>query len=341
MALFKQPLSEPFVMPSYHHLTLEEREKITCFQREGKSLRAIAMALKRSPSSITREIRRNQVASGFYIAEFADKKSKSRRSVDKPRVLYRHKTAAAKDYILEKLKLSWTPDEISGRMRREKRPFYACPETIYKFIYSPEGRDLNLFKFLKRKQKTRYFRHSKRPVEPRVAPGASVHDRPKTIENRRHFGHFEGDLVHCQNGNITTLLERKTRKTFLRKNDSKHSDLIISGIAKTLIALPPKMRQSMSIDQGKEFAFYQRLESILGIKIYFCDTHSPWQKGANENFNGRLRHFFPKKSDISDLTQEELDQIAEQMNNTPRKCLDYKTPNEAFSAALKGCCTSR
>lgn len=327
-------------MPSYHHLTLEEREKITCFQREGKSLRAIAMALKRSPSSITREIRRNQVANGFYIAEFADKKSKSRRSVDRPRVLHRHKTAAAKDYILEKLKLSWTPDEISGRMRREKRPFYACPETIYKLIYSREGRDLNLFKYLKRKQKTRYFRHSKRPVEPRVAPGASVHDRPKTIENRRHFGHFEGDLVHCQNGNITTLLERKTRKTFLRKNDSKHSDLIVSGIAKTLNALPPKMRQSMSIDQGKEFALYQRLESNLGMKIYFCDTHSPWQKGANENFNGRLRHFFPKKSDISDLTQEELDQIAEQMNNTPRKCLDYKTPNEAFSAALKGCCTS-
>lgn len=327
-------------MPSYHHLTLEEREKITCFQREGKSLRAIAMALKRSPSSITREIRRNQVANGFYIAEFADKKSKSRRSVDRPRVLHRHKTAAAKDYILEKLKLSWTPDEISGRMRREKRPFYACPETIYKLIYSREGRDLNLFKYLKRKQKTRYFRHSKRPVEPRVAPGASVHDRPKTIENRRHFGHFEGDLVHCQNGNITTLLERKTRKTFLRKNDSKHSDLIISGIAKTLNVLPPKMRQSMSIDQGKEFALYQRLESNLGMKIYFCDTHSPWQKGANENFNGRLRHFFPKKSDISDLTQEELDQIAEQMNNTPRKCLDYKTPNEAFSAALKGCCTS-
>ena len=327
-------------MSSYHHLTLQEREKITCFQREGKSLRAIAMALKRSPSSISREIRRNQVASGFYITEFADKKSKSRRSVDRPRVLHRHKTAAAKGYILEKLNLSWTPDEISGRMRREKQPFYACPETIYKFIYSQEGRALNLFRCLKRKQKTRYFRHSKRPIEPRVAPGASVHDRPKTIENRRHFGHFEGDLVHCQNGNITTLLERKTRMGFLIKNTSKHSDLVVSGIAKTLIALPPKMRQSMSMDQGKEFALYQRLESNLGMKVYFCDTHSPWQKGANENFNGRLRHFFPKKSDISSVSQSDLDHIANIMNNTPRKCLGYKTPNEAFSAALKGCCTS-
>ena len=327
-------------MSSYHHLTLQEREKITCFQREGKSLRAIAMALKRSPSSISREIRRNQVASGFYITEFADKKSKSRRSVDRPRVLHRQKTAAAKGYILEKLNLSWTPDEISGRMRREKQPFYACPETIYKFIYSQEGRALNLFRCLKRKQKTRYFRHSKRPIEPRVAPGASVHDRPKTIENRRHFGHFEGDLVHCQNGNITTLLERKTRMGFLIKNTSKHSDLVVSGIAKTLIVLPPKMRQSMSMDQGKEFALYQRLESNLGMKVYFCDTHSPWQKGANENFNGRLRHFFPKKSDISSVSQSDLDRIANIMNNTPRKCLGYKTPNEAFSAALKGCCTS-
>jgi len=327
-------------MSSYHHLTLQEREKITCFQREGKSLRAIAMALKRSPSSISREIRRNQVASGFYITEFADKKSKSRRSVDRPRVLHRHKTAAAKGYILEKLNLSWTPDEISGRMRREKQPFYACPETIYKFIYSQEGRALNLFRCLKRKQKTRYFRHSKRPIEPRVALGASIHDRPKAIENRRHFGHFEGDLVHCQNGNITTLLERKTRMGFLIKNTSKHSDLVVSGIAKTLIVLPPKMRQSMSMDQGKEFALYQRLESNLGMKVYFCDTHSPWQKGANENFNGRLRHFFPKKSDISSVSQSDLDRIANIMNNTPRKCLGYKTPNEAFSAALKGCCTS-
>ena len=327
-------------MSSYHHLTLQEREKITCFQREGKSLRAIAMALKRSPSSISREIRRNQVAIGFYITEFAEKKSKTRRSVDRPRVLHRQKTAAAKGYILEKLHLSWTPDEISGRMRREKQPFYACPETIYKFIYSQEGRDLKIFNFLKRKQKTRYFRHSKRPIEPRVAPGASVHDRPKTIENRRHFGHFEGDLVHCQNGNITTLLERKTRMGFLIKNTSKHSDLVVSGIAKTLIVLPPKMRQSMSMDQGKEFALYQRLESNLGMKVYFCDTHSPWQKGANENFNGRLRHFFPKKSDISRVSQSDLDHIANIMNNTPRKCLGYKTPNEAFSAALKGCCTS-
>jgi IS30 family transposase len=327
-------------MSSYHHLTLQEREKITCFQREGKSLRAIAMALKRSPSSISREIRRNQVASGFYITEFAEKKSKIRRSIDRPRVLHRQKTAAAKGYILEKLHLSWTPDEISGRMRREKQPFYACPETIYKFIYSQEGRDLKIFNFLKRKQKTRYFRHSKRPIEPRVAPGASVHDRPKTIENRRHFGHFEGDLVHCQNGNITTLLERKTRMGFLIKNTTKHSDLVVSGIAKTLIVLPPKMRQSMSMDQGKEFALYQRLESNLGMKVYFCDTHSPWQKGANENFNGRLRHFFPKKSDISSVSQSDLDHIANIMNNTPRKCLGYKTPNEAFSAALKGCCTS-
>ena len=327
-------------MSSYHHLTLQEREKITCFQREGKSLRAIAMALKRSPSSISREIRRNQVASGFYITEFAEKKSKTRRSVDRPRVLHRQKTAAAKGYILEKLHLSWTPDEISGRMRREKQPFYACPETIYKFIYSQEGRDLKILNYLKRKQKTRYFRHSKRPIEPRVAPGASVHDRPKTIENRRHFGHFEGDLVHCQNGNITTLLERKTRMGFLIKNTSKHSDLVVSGIAKTLIVLPPKMRQSMSMDQGKEFALYQRLESNLGMKVYFCDTHSPWQKGANENFNGRLRHFFPKKSDISRVSQSDLDHIANIMNNTPRKCLGYKTPNEAFSAALKGCCTS-
>lgn len=327
-------------MAKYHHFSVEEREKIACFQREKISLRGMARALNRSPSSISREIRRNRVAEGLYDADFAQKKMKRVRRVDRPRVLVYAKTAAAKGYIIEKLQSSWTPDEISGRMRREKQPFYACPETIYKFIYSVEGRSLKLHKHLKRKQKTRYYRHSKRPIEPRIAPGASIHDRPKSIDNRRYFGHFEGDLVHCTNGNITTLIERKTRMGFLVKNTSKHSNLVISGIENVLVHLPPPLRRSLSLDQGTEFAFYQRLEEKFGLKTYFCDPHSPWQKGANENFNGRLRHFLPKKSDICNLSQSDLDQIAEQMNTTPRKCLGYQTPKEAFSAALRGCCTS-
>ncbi|MFN7226504.1 MAG: IS30 family transposase [Holosporales bacterium] len=127
---------------------------------------------------------------------------------------------------------------------------------------------------------------------------------------------------------------------FIIKNPSKHSKIVIDGIDNVLASLPPALRRSITVDQGTEFAFYQQLEAKFGLKVYFCDPHSPWQKGANENFNGRLRHFFPKKADISTLTQSDLDRIAAQINTTPRKCLGYKTPNEAFSAALRGCCTS-
>ncbi|MFN7226503.1 MAG: IS30 family transposase [Holosporales bacterium] len=192
-------------MAAYHHFSPEERAKISIFQREGRSLRYIAKALNRNPSSISREIRRNKTIDGIYYTEIATRKSAKRRHVDTPRPLHHPKTAAAKEYIIEKLRLSWTPDEISGRMRREKQPFYACPETIYKFIYAKENRNLELFKHLKRRQKTRYYRHSKRAAETRIAPGASVHDRSKAIDNRRHFGHLEGDLVICKNGNFTTL----------------------------------------------------------------------------------------------------------------------------------------
>jgi IS30 family transposase len=327
-------------MAAYHHFSPEERAKIAIFQREGRSLRYIAKALNRNPASISREIRRNKTIDGIYDTEIATRKSAKRRHVDTPRPLHHPKTAAAKEYIIEKLRLSWTPDEISGRMRREKQPFYACPETIYKFIYSKEGRALQLSNNLKRRQKTRYYRHSKRAAETRIAPGASVHDRSKAIDNRRHFGHLEGDLVICKNGNFTTLVERRTRMVFIIKNPSKHSKIVIDGIDNVLASLPPALRRSITVDQGTEFAFYQQLEAKFDLKVYFCDPHSPWQKGANENFNGRLRHFFPKKSDISSLTQSDLDRIAAQINTTPRKCLGYKTPNEAFSAALRGCCTS-
>ena len=292
-------------MATYHHFTLAEREKINLFQREGHSLRYMAKALGRSPASISREIRRNKTLGGVYDAEIAAKKSARRRHVDTPRVLHQPTTAAAKEYIIEKLRFSWTPDEISGRMRRDKLPFYACPETIYKFIYAKENRPLELYKYLKRRQKTRYYRHSKRAAETRIAPGASVHDRSKVIDNRRHFGHLEGDLVICKNGNFTTLVERRTRMVFIVKNPSKHSKIVIDVIDAVLAVLPPAMRRSITVDQGTEFAFYQQLEEKFDLKVYFCDPHSPWQKGANENFNGRLRHFFPKKSHIS-LTTHQL-----------------------------------
>lgn len=324
-------------MPVYQHLSLEERSKIATLHKEKHSLRAIAAALSRSPATIARELKRNTSIRDGYLPENADRRARKRRKVDMPRIL---PDMAMRAHIIEKLQLGWTPAEISGRLKHENKPG-VCAETIYKFIYlTREGREAKLYKYLKRKQKTRYYRGSKRPHPSRIPAGHSIHDRPAHVQTRAEFGHFEGDLVIGKNGNITTIIERKTRMAFAVKNDSKHSAPVIHGIRQKILALPQGLRRSIAFDQGTEFADHKVLADHTGIHVYFCDPHSPWQKGANENFNGRLRFFYPKGADFSAISQQNLDARIDQMNNTPRKCLGFQTPAEAYNAALMACCTS-
>lgn len=206
--------------------------------------------------------------------------------------------------------------------------------------YSRQGRDLRLPEHLPRKQSSRYYRGTNRPIPPKIPVGKSIHSRSKFIDNRRHYGHLEGDLVFGKRvgkDNITTIVERKTRFAFAIKNENKQTKTVISGIKEKLKSLPEPLRKSITFDQGTEFSSHNQLND-LGLKTYFCDPHSPWQKGANENFNGRLRRYLPKNSDLSQCSQQQLDAIIDHMNNTPRKCLGFKTPKQALTAYLKRCC---
>jgi IS30 family transposase len=324
-------------MREYQQIQAREREEIERGVKEGKSISEIGRMLCRNKSTISREVRRNKHCVHRYVATHAVMVAQKRRRVVQPHIL---RNSDARFYVLSKLELGWTPLEIAGRMRLEKLPYYCCPETIYRFIYSHEGKEDKLYKQLKNKRKNRFYKHSKRAKESRIPKGQSVHDRSKNIDNRRHYGHFEGDLVICRNGNITTLVERKTRFAIAVKNDTKHTEIVINGIIRKLSTLPPNLRQSITFDQGTEFASYQQLQSSIGTKSYFCDPHSPWQKGANENFNGRLRRFFPKGAELANITQIDLDHVIDTMNNTPRKCLGFLSPNEAFQRQLDRCCTS-
>jgi len=168
-----------------------------------------------------------------------------------------------------------------------------------------------------------------------------ITQRPGDIATRKRFGHWEGDTIQFKGTKekvVTTLVERKSRIVYLIKNNSKHSRGVMDKIKKKIENLPGKMCKTITFDQGSEFADYRYIEQHIKCKVYYCETHSPWQKGSNENMNGRLRYYLPRETEIAKMKQEELDEVAAKMNRCPRKCLGFKTPNELFIQQHKNDC---
>ena len=323
-------------MGSYHQLNYEEREKIYLEISQGISLRQIARNLGRSHTTITREVRRNSDKEHGYLPSKAQTQTTSRRfnklhKIEKDPELY--------EYIFKRLiEYRWSPEQISGRMKLEKQNFYTCKESIYRYIYKPGIVEQKLYLHLPKKKKKRTSPY-KRPSRGGIPEATPIHQRPESIENKRYFGHFEGDLVMFginRNCNITTLVERKTRYAIMLHNDRKYTDVVINNIANTVDKLNSenkKIVKSITFDRGTEFAMHRQLND-MGIKTFFCDPGSPQQKGANENFNGRLRRFLPKSCYTTKVTQDNVENLMNMMNNTPRKCLNFKTPQEAFQKHL-------
>jgi IS30 family transposase len=232
-------------------------------------------------------------------------------------------------HVISKLKLGWSPEQIAGRLKLEDRGFSVSHETIYKFVYSQEGQQQGLPLLLSRRKLKRTTKYGRKPRQSHIPDTASISQRPKVIEKRKRIGHWEGDLVvfsSLRSANVTTLVERKSRYIKLVHNHNKYTKSVISGIQNALKDIPAQYRKTITFDRGTEFASYRQ----LGITTYFCNPHSPWQKGSNENFNGRLRRYLPKSYNHHNLSQTLLDQISEKMNNQPRKCLGYNTPAEIF-----------
>jgi transposase, IS30 family len=214
-----------------------------------------------------------------------------------------------------------------------------CPETIYQFIYKSKHKDL--YHYLAYKKPKRRKRFSRKKQLCRFGKIRLITQRPEDIETRKRFGHWEGDTIEFRGTKekvVTTLVERKSRIVFLIKNNSKHSHGVMEKIKMKFACLPEKMFKTITFDQGSEFAAHRDIEQHHQRKVYYCEAHSPWQKGSNENMNGRLRRYLPSETDISTITQEELDQLAAKMNRCPRKCLGYKTPQELFIQQFKNDC---
>jgi IS30 family transposase len=239
--------------------------------------------------------------------------------------------------VIDRLEHCWSPEQIAGRLRLFETGARVCHETIYQFIYGTEGRELALHRHLWRARRQRHPRFGRRPRRSTIPLEQTIAHRPVEVAHRRDFGHWECDLLVFQQvhgrANVTCMVERKSRVTRLLHNPDRRSASVIDEIGKVVGVLPAALRQTITFDRGSEFRAYRQLTQKHGLHAYFCDPHSPWQKGSVENANGRLRRFLPSMLDPSTLTPAKLHEVELLMNTTPRKCLGYRTPHETFEPA--------
>lgn len=256
--------------------------------KDGWGINRIARALGRDKSTISRERKRNGDAAGYLYPTEAHAATNQRKARHGPKVA---RYPEPEQYVVDKLHACWAPDAIAGRWSKDHRDQSITAEAVYAFIYSKEARDRALWKLLPRKKKKRGMtRKTQEAVG--ILNRVSIEQRPKHVERRKEAGHFEADLFFnagSMSANVLNLVDRKSRMTILIKNDSKHSEPIIEHISCAI----GTVAKSVTFDNGKEFAMHHRLQATRGIKTYFCNPGSPWQKGSVENSNGDLRRYFP------------------------------------------------
>lgn len=318
------------------HLTLSEREEIRAGLSARMSIRAIARSLNRSPSTISREVQRNRGRRGYKAV---DANNRANRMAKRPKLCLLERNPQLRNLVQEKLESKWSPEQISGWLRRtfpRQNMMQISAETIYKTLYFRNRSALHhlLVKHLRRSHSLRHGKRHTRKGERgtiNIVNGISIHERSKHIDNRRSFGHWEGDLVSgTNNSHIATLVDRKSRYTVILKLNGKDAGSVNQALIDKFQELPPTLRLSLTWDRGMELAKHLELTASTGVKVYFCDPQSPWQRGTNENTNGLIRQFFPKKTCLAQYSQQELDKVAAQLNSRPRKTLKFKTPKEVI-----------
>jgi len=324
----------------YKHLSEEERVEIYHWHANGKSRRWIGEALSRDASTISRELRRNSLASkkwpGGYEPVRAHALAARRRQWNGRFKLARQ--PALRDRVRDFLAMGWSPEQIAARLTQDKDNTSISHEAIYRFVYHRSAQKDYWHRLLPR-QKFRRGRAGKRGGSSvlHIKDRVSVHQRPFCVHKRRQVGHWESDCILFSKYKQTVLVaqERASRFIFLAKPPCRQADTIADQLQTWLAALPPQMRRTLTQDNGTEFCAHHKLREKLGIKTYFCDPHSPWQKGGIENANGRLRRFLPRKTNLDLCSDDDIQVVADRYNNTPRKCLGFKTPAEVFFRHLQ------
>ena len=320
-------------------LTLSEREEISRGIVAGCSLRSIAEQLGRSPSTVSREIHRNG-GRRYYRANRADQAAWDR--AHRPKRCKLGANRALARIVARKLQQLWSPEQIAGWLKRtypDDEHYQVSHETIYRslFIQARGALKKELLGYLRRQRTLRRSRHTtlKDKGLGKITDTVSIRERPASVEDRALPGHWEGDLIMGpHNSQIATLVERHTRYVMLAKVNGRDSETVINALIKQAHQLPKELYKSLTWDRGSEMADHRRFTLATDIQVYFCDPQSPWQRGSNENTNGLLRQYFPKGTDLSVHTQRKLNAVARQLNERPRKTLDFETPAERFNSCV-------
>ena len=320
----------------YGQLSLEERVEIYRLHADGKSQNQIAAALDRHPSTISRELRRNsrpsKVWKGGYQPVRAQQLAERRRHMDG-----RFKLARQPDlrsHVSKSLAMGHSPEQIAGRLARQHGRVIISHESIYRFIYHRTAQKDYWHRWLPR-HKLRRGRRRQRGGSPAsfIKQRRPLTERPAEVQGREVAGHWEADfMLFARYGQgLLVLHERQTRFNVVQQPVDRKAVRTARTIGRRLGKLPRAMRKTLTFDNGTEFAEHHRLHKTLGVQTFFCDPHSPWQKGGVENSIGRLRRSLPRKTDLRLLTAADIERCVQRLNNTPRKCLDFQTPAEAFS----------
>ena len=334
---------------SSRYLTQDDRIEIADGLAAGEPVKVIAERIGKTFQSVYREIARNRKPDGTYQPWYAHGQAYQRRRRPKTRRVVADD--GLRMAVASKLSEQWSPAQISRWLRRRyrRRPaWHLCAETIYEGVYRGLVVDIdqqarNSGKSVNVLRTGRIYRH--RRGRGRSRDGAlkqltklrSIHDRPASVETRRQVGHWEGDLIvgAQQRSAVATLVERKMRLTLLIGLPDGHSAQHVGdALITTFTQLPLRLRRTLTWDQGNEMFHHERIEAATGLKIYFADPHSPWQRGSNENTNGLLRQYFPKATDLSVHSRDHLDAVAVQLNGRPRKTLGWDTPAERLAKLL-------
>lgn len=320
-------------------LSLAEREEISRGLACGDGVCRIACRLGRAPSTISREIARNGGAAAYRAGD-ADRAAWAR--ARRPKRCRLATAPRLRRLVEEKLEADWSPMQIAVWLRRtfpDEPAMHLSHETIYRTLYVQARGAL-------KRELLAHLRHGRRHRRPRAAvhaargPGQLVHtvsiaERPPSADGRAVPGHWEGDLLVGQRGTqLATLVERQSRFVLLVRLPAADSATVVDALARRIQRLPAALRQSLTWDHGKEMAQHERFTVATDVQVYFCDPHSPWQRGSNENTNGLLRQYFPKGMDLRPVTQQQLDVVARKLNTRPRQTLGWRTPADVFNATV-------
>lgn len=323
-------------------LTFFERQKFQYYAPRKISLRAIGRLMRRNHSILSREIKISGLSRKRYRADIAQQAYEKRRH--KKRRGKMDKYPELKKYVVDQLKEGWSPDVIAGKLKCEPLPelnmLTISHESVYHYIYNKAEKREKLFLLLPQQRLRRRKKGGRKPRNLPIPKGNSIHNRPLSINEHKRYGDWESDVMEFKRtmtkGALSTQIERKSRLLRLYRMDRKKSpEDKLNTLIESVESLPPELSITYTFDNGSENYHYPILKEIFNIESYFCDPFSSWQKGAIENANKLIRRYLPKDTDFDSLTDNDIHLIQERLNNRPRKCLNYKTPNEVINNYLQ------